>query len=214
MKINRIASGTTQMKPAYLNPVAPTRPPTINAVSRVASSPFLLTMHRVSAADFTVTTPSAYPAFFSINASAGSSSPTLTLVRGQTYTFSVNTLPGPYGHPFFINSPGVVNNNISLGTITYTVPTVASNYNYLCPIHLFGARILTVDPPAPTIRIVNLSVGTDIVLKSTGTNNWTLTPQYSTNLGTTNWFALTVHSNRFNNGTNETFCDVTNSVDV
>jgi len=52
---------------------------------------------------------------------------------------------------------------------------------------------------------VNLSVGQNLVLKSTGTN-WNLTPQFSTNLGGTNWFALTVQSNRFSNGTNETFC--------
>jgi hypothetical protein len=78
------------------------------------------------------------------------------------------------------------------------------NYSYRCSIHGFGGQIVTIPPP--TFRIVNLSVGQNVVVKSTGTNNWSLTPQYSTNLSGTNWFALTVQSNRFNNGTNETFC--------
>jgi hypothetical protein len=158
---------------------------------------------RGSAADFTVTSPGS---FFSIN---GTANPTLTLIRGQTYTFAVSTTPGPFGHPFQINSPGVVNNNISSGTIAYTVPAAALNYTYICPIHLFGGQILTVDPappPPPTVQIVGISVTTNIVLTSTGTNTWSVIPEFNTNLATTNWFALTVQTNIFANGTNETFC--------
>jgi len=44
------------------------------------------------------------------------------------------------------------------------------------------------------------------VLRSTGTNTWSVLPQYSTNLNLTNWAALTVRSNIFLNGTNETIC--------
>lgn len=162
-----------------------------------------LALPRVSGADFTVTSPGS---FYRINGMQPN--PTLTLVRGETYTFAVSTTPGPFGHPFQIVSPAgtTTGNNTSSGTITFRVPTNAVNYSYRCSVHLFGGQIVTVDPPVPTIQIVGLSVGPNIVLKSTGTNNWTLTPQYSTNLGTTNWFALTVQSNRFNNGTNETFC--------
>ena len=155
----------------------------------------------VPAADFTVTSPGF---FYTIN--GNEPNPTLTLVRGQTYTFDVNCSSI---HPFFINSPGVQNNNISQGTITYTVPTAASDYNYFCSIHGFGAQILTVapaPPPPPTIRILSLAVSNNIVLRSTGTNGWSVNPEYSTNLATTNWFALSVLSNNFINGTNETFC--------
>ena len=157
------------------------------------------------AADFTVTTPGSQFAF-RIN---GADSPTLTLVRGQTYTFSVSTTPN--FHPLRINSPGVVNNNIASGTMTYTVPLAAMNYFYDCTLHgqsMRGEIITTAAPaaPPPTVRIVGLSVGTNIVLTSTGTNNWSPIPEYTTSLTTTNWFALTVHSNRFFNGTNETFC--------
>src|SRR6266487_2377624 len=160
---------------------------------------FLLA-HSVLAADFTVTSPGF---FYAIN--GNQPNPTLTLVRGQTYTFAVNSSSI---HPFEILSPGVQNNNIAQGTITYTVPTVASNYSYICSIHFFGAQILTVapPPPPPTIRILNLAVSNKVVLRSTGTNGWGVSPEFSTNLTTTNWFALSVLSNRFLNGINETFC--------
>jgi hypothetical protein len=153
-------------------------------------------LDRVAAADFTITSPGS---FYTINGM--SPNPTLTLIRGETYTFAVNTSSL---HPFRINSAGANNNNISSGTITYKVPTNAMNYTYECSIHHFGNQIITVPPP--TFRILRLDVGTNLVLKSTGTNNWTVFPQFSTNLSTTNWSALTVRSNNFLNGTNEIVC--------
>jgi hypothetical protein len=155
----------------------------------------------VLAADFTVTSPGF---FFSIN---GQSNPTLTLVRGKTYTFSVST---SFDHPFEIESAGVSNNNITHGTITYTVPTNAANYDYICSIHFFGGAINTVAPPAPpvppTVKIVGFSVTTNLTIRSTGTSTWSVLPQFSTNLSTTNWYSLTVQTNRYSNGTNETIC--------
>ena len=157
--------------------------------------------HAVFAADFTVTSPGF---FYTIN--GNQPNPTLTLIRGRTYTFAVNSSSI---HPLEILSPGVLNNNISQGTISYTVPPVASNYTYICSIHGFGAQILTVappPPPPPTIRILSLAVSNNVVLRSTGTNGWSVNPEYSTNLTTTNWFALSVLSNSFLNGINETIC--------
>lgn len=156
---------------------------------------------RLVAADFAVTYPGNPPSAYAFNGAGAN--PTITLIRGETYTFSVNT---PGSHPFQILSPAgtTTGNNTSSGTITFRVPTNASNYSYRCSIHLFGGQILTIPPP--TFRIVKLSVGSNIVVRSTGTNNWILAPQYSTNLGSTNWYALTVQSNRVVNGTNETFC--------
>jgi len=145
----------------------------------------------VFGADFTVTTPGSQFAF-NIN---GANSPALTLVRGKTYTFQVNTTPGV--HPFRINSPGVVNNNISSGTLTYTVPTTGANFTYDCTVHgasMQGTIRTVAPPPPPTIRILNISVGTNIFLRSTGTNNFT------------DWFALTVQTNRYADGTNDTIC--------
>jgi hypothetical protein len=152
-------------------------------------------------ADFTVTSPGF---FYSIN--SASPNPVLTVVRGNTYTFAVST---ESDHPFEIRSTGVSNNNISSGTITWTVPLAASNYTYICSIHGFGNQIMTVappSPPAPTVRILSLSVSTNITLRSTGTNNWSVLPEFKTNLALTNWFALTVQTNKFLNGTNETIC--------
>jgi hypothetical protein len=150
------------------------------------------------AADFNVTSPGSS---YTIN--GGLNNPVLTLFRGETYTFAISTSST---HPFFIVSPAgtTTSNNISSGTITFRVPTNAANYSYRCSIHGFGNTIVTIPPPS--VRIVKMDVGTNLVLRSTGTNNWILTPQFSTNLGGTNWFALTVQSNRFLNGTNETFC--------
>lgn len=153
------------------------------------------------AADFTVTSPGF---FYTIN--ANQPNPTLTLVRGKTYTFAVNASSI---HPFLIESAGVVNNNISQGTITFTVPNVVSNYTYVCSIHGFGGQILTVAPPPPAppkINILSLTIGSNLVLRSTGTNTWSVIPEYSTNLAATNWFALTVVTNFFSAGTNETIC--------
>jgi len=161
----------------------------------------LLLAQTALAADFTVTSPGF---FYAIN--GNQPNPTLTLVRGRTYTFAVNSSSI---HPFEILSPGVQNNNIAQGTITYTVPNVASNYSYICSIHFFGGQVLTVAPPAPpppTIQILSLTVSNNLVLRSTGTNGWGVTPEFSTNLTSTNWFALSVLSNSFLNGINETIC--------
>lgn len=157
----------------------------------------------VAEGDFLVTTPDDQFAF-NIN---GQDGPALTLVRGKTYKFSVLTSAG--FHPFHIESPGVDVNDIDNGMITYTVPMAATNYYYNCTVHGDSMRgeITTVAPPAPPeIRILNLTVGTNLVLRFTGTNSLSFAPEYSTNLNSTNWFALTVQTNRSVNGTNEAIC--------
>jgi hypothetical protein len=164
----------------------------------------LLLFAQAQAADFTVASPGYYYTF-----NGTGNDPTITLVRGNTYTFQVNASSI---HPFYIESPGVQNNNISRGTITYTVPLVASNYIYFCSIHGFGGQILTVAPPPtlapppPKVRFLSFSLGSNLVMRSTGTNTWSVIPQYSTNLAGTNWYALTVLTNTYVGGTNETIC--------
>jgi hypothetical protein len=162
------------------------------------------------AADFNVTSP----AVFTINGTNGN--PTITLVRGQTYTFSLSTTPG--FHPFFIGTsvgsgtaPSGVSgaNGQSSGTITFAVPLDAQNSVYYCTVHFFSGNIVMVDAPAPpTITIVGLKVDTNLTVTSTlaSTNGLTMTPEFNTNLASGNWFALTVETNRFANGTNEAIC--------
>lgn len=166
----------------------------------------LLMIGTSTAADFTVTSPSV----FTIN--GVNNNPTITLVRGRMYTFQISTTPG--FHPFAIGSSvgtpqsGVTNNNISTGTITWTVPTNAVNYVYYCSFHFFSGTIVTVPPPTPPVpSIVSWTLSSNIVLRTTpATNTFTVIPEFKTNLNDSNWVALTVQSNRFLNGTNETFC--------
>ncbi len=163
--------------------------------------------------DFTVVT-TADSTVFQIN---GVNAPTLTLVRGGLYIFSVNVNAG--GHMFRINSPGVTGpdgaaywNYTAQGKLTYQVPTNASNYTYDCFIHGASMQgdILTVPPPPPAVPppppIVGFQVGTNVVVRSLGTNSFSLLPEYSTNLSSTNWFRLSVQQYRFLGGTNETIC--------
>jgi hypothetical protein len=125
-------------------------------------------------ADIRVETPGGQHHFLFNGTSAG----TLTLVRGETYTFDVDTSPQ---HPFQIQSPGVVNNEINTGRLTYTVPTNNASYIYVCPIHpwMFG-DIVTVPPPE--VRILSLDLGKDVVLSSTLIPDWRLRAEFATNL--------------------------------
>ena len=168
----------------------------------------LFGLQMVLAADFMVTSPSV----FAINGVGGD--PTITLVRGRTYTFQLNTSGS---HPFFIGTavqshvaPAGVsgNNGASSGTITFAVPTNAVNCVYYCTIHSFSGNIVMVNPPTPPVpRIVSFTIGTNIVLRSApATNTFTIFPEYKTNLNSSNWVPLSVVSNRFLNGTSETFC--------
>jgi hypothetical protein len=168
----------------------------------------------VGAADFSVTTPADQYAYV-INGTNGN--PTITLVRGGIYTFAISTSPD---HPFAIGTdigfpppPGVSGDNASsLGTITFNVPANAPDCVYYCVIHDFSGNIHMIDAPkapnAPSVKIVALTVGTNITLTAvqSSTNEVGLLPEANSRLGTTNWFALTVQSNRFSNGTNEIFC--------
>ena len=165
--------------------------------------PFFSAAQTISAADFSVTTPGGA---FAYTINGESPNPTLVLVRGQTYTFAVSSSSI---HPFQITGapPGsLTGNNTSSGTITFTVPTAEVNYGYECSIHHFGGTIITTNAPPPTIQILSLQVSSNLTLLSTGVTNWSVIPEANTNLTTTNWFVLTVQTNRFLSGTNETIC--------
>jgi hypothetical protein len=159
----------------------------------------------MGAADFSVTSPAFY---YSINGQ--SPNPTLTLIGGRTYTFAINTANI---HPFeVINLPAgsvVSGNNTFSGTITFTPPVTNFTCQYICSVHLFGGNINIVPPsppPPPTVRILSFSLGTNLTVFSTGTNTYSVNPEYSTNLLATNWYALSVQTNLYQSGTNETIC--------
>ena len=87
------------------------------------------------------------------------------------------------------------------GTITWTVPLVASNYTYVCTAHGFGGNIITVP-----VRVASLSVRSNLVLRTTAPSNYSVFPEFKTNAAGTAWFGLTIQTNRFLLGTNETIC--------
>jgi hypothetical protein len=70
----------------------------------------------------------------------------------------------------------------------------------------FGPNfVIASTPPVPIIR--SFQIDSNIVLRSSpGTNIFSLIPEYKANLNDLTWMALTTFSNRFVNGTNETFC--------
>ena len=88
----------------------------------------------------------------------GVNNPTLTLTRGQTYTFTLDIFTS--GHPFWITtargaedaetnqwSLGVTGNGSAPGTITFVVPSSApSTLFYQCKFH---------DPMGGTLNIVS-----------------------------------------------------------
>jgi hypothetical protein len=181
--------------------------------STAVLSSLIFALQSATAQDFNVSTPNEQ---FSFLINGVSNDPTITLMRGHTYTFAVNTAVN--FHPFFIGTSlggpapaGVSNNNISTGTITYAVPLDAPDCVYYCSVHFFSGAIHMVDPAPPTppaTTIVGLTVGTNLQLtvQQATTNGFSFVPEANTNLPSTNWFALTVQSNVFANGTNQIWC--------
>lgn len=161
----------------------------------------------LNAADFTVTSPGY---LYSINGQEPN--PTLTLTRGQTYTFEINTdFIHPFAittEPFQVTAPsGVSNNDINSGTITYNVPMDApDSVLYVCSQHFFGGTIDIIDPPlppAPNVKIISISMtSSNVSLKSLGTNGWTGIPEFSSNLLSSGWSVVPDYTNTFSNGTN------------
>jgi hypothetical protein len=89
----------------------------------------------------------------------GNNNATLTLTRGQTYTFTLDVV----GHPFWIVTArgaaevntnafnnGVTGNGSSTGTLTFVVPSSApSTLFYQCGFHdIMGGQLNIVAPPS------------------------------------------------------------------
>jgi hypothetical protein len=88
----------------------------------------------------------------------GNNNPTINLIRGFTYYFSVNAS----GHPFWIKTSqvtgignaytsGITNNGTQVGTITFTVPLDApSTLYYICQFHSSMAGQFNISDLGPT----------------------------------------------------------------
>ena len=117
----------------------------------------LLTSLSAGAADFSVVNSGATA--YVIN---GTNDPTLTLLRGQTYTFSIAAT----GHPFWIKTnavtgtaaaynSGVTGNGTQNGTLTFAVPWDAPDaLTYICQIHFNMRGTLLITNPPPTSALL------------------------------------------------------------
>ncbi len=89
----------------------------------------------------------------------GQDNPTLTLIRGQTYVFNVDTP----GHPFWVKSvqgitqanaynDGVTNNGVQSGMLTFAVSLDApSTLYYNCEFHAAMTGVIGIVDPTPTV---------------------------------------------------------------
>jgi hypothetical protein len=151
----------------------------------------------------------------------------LTLTAGQTVTFNMQA---SFFHPMVIATnaatssldppanfayDGASPQDIASGPITLTLSASGfpSTLYYQCNVHGFYGVITVVPasgggPPPPPNQIVSLSVTTNIVMVSTGTNtSYILVPQFSSNLLSGTWAPVPSYTNTFANGTNVTVFD-------
>lgn len=141
----------------------------------------------------------------------GVSNPDLNLVRGYTYTFELNAS----GHPFFIKTiqgasaanaytNGVTGNGTEVGAVQFSVPASAPNLLfYNCQFHVgMTGRINIIDPPV--VAINSVSVNSNLVIKSTGTDALNVRVDKRCNLMTGAWVPASIQGNVYVNGTNTT----------
>ncbi len=161
--------------------------------------------------------PTNSPGFFTNNC------PPLTLFVGRTYTF---TMQASFLHPMVVGTnastgtpppssfeySNAAPQDISSGTITLALPATdfPGTLYYQCNVHGFYGVITVLPPPVPPPpnQIISLSVTTNIVLISSGTDtSFVLVPQFSSNLTDVVWSPVPSYTNTFANGTNTTVFD-------
>ncbi len=151
--------------------------------------------------------------------------PPLTLVAGNTYTFTMQASsihPMVVGTNFSTSSlnppanfayPNASPQDVFSGVITLNIPSTGfpTNLYYQCNLHGFYGVITVLppnSPPPPPNQILSISVGSNVVVISTGTTTlYTLVPQFSSNLTDGVWASVPSYTNTFDNGTNTTIFD-------
>lgn len=163
-----------------------------------------------------ITTPGGVFAY-SVDGSPATN-PVINLVAGVTNILDIHS---DMIHPVVVTStpntfdtyggasPQRVNNQpIALSTPSSGFPTVLY---YMCAIHGFFGEIhlaLPSSPVPPRNTILEIRVGTNIVMTSTGTNTtWMLIPEFSSNLLSGTWASVPSYTNNFSDGTNTTIFD-------
>jgi hypothetical protein len=177
--------------------------------------------------NFTVTTPNFIYAVNGLPPTGApgefvQNSPTLTLVAGNNYIF---TMQASSIHPMVIGTNFSTGNpepltfaysnaspqDVFSGTITLSLPATnfPTNLYYQCDLHGFYGVINVLPPPTPTPPpqniILSIAVGTNVVVTSTGTNTtYALVPKFNSNLVSGTWQPVPGFTNTFTNGTNVT----------
>src|SRR5262249_44140581 len=136
--------------------------------------------------------------------------PTIALLAGITNILDIQTFPD---HPVIIVNPqtsgfypGASPQNVNDQPISLVTPSAGfpTNLFYICSIHGFFGEIHLSVPPLPN-TILQIRVGTNVVMTSTGTNtSWLLIPEFNSNLVTGAWAPVPGFTNTFLNGTNTT----------
>jgi plastocyanin len=105
-----------------------------------------------NATNFNVTNSSSSAYVFNNAQLVNVNNPNITLQRGKTYTFNVNTP----GHPFLIKTErttgsssnynsGMTNNGATSGNVTFAVPSDApSTLYYICEFHSSMSGVITI----------------------------------------------------------------------
>lgn len=164
----------------------------------------------------TITTPGGSFAF-SVNGSPPNN-PTIELIAGVTNILVIQT---DSFHPVVVTTTpsagdwydGADPQNVNSQPITVTTPTsnFPTNLYYVCFFHGFYGEIhfsAPASPVPPPNTILEIHVGTNVVMKSTGTNTtWLVVPEFTSNLVSGAWSPVPSYTNHFANGTNTTEFD-------
>ena len=176
----------------------------------IASLLFIAPLGHAAFHTNTITTPG-----FAFRVDGGAvDNPTIQLVAGVTNILIINTASF---HPVVITTApaktpqysGATPQSISSGSIKVTTPTSGfpTTLYYVCNVHGFFGQINLTAPagPPPPNTILQVMVGTNVVMVSTGTNTtFTFIPEFSSNLVSGAWTPVPNFTNTFLNGTNTT----------
>ena len=188
----------------------------MNKLKTLALAFFFLVGAGLCRADFhtnTITTPDGQYSF-SVDGSS-EANPTIELIAGVTNILVIDTADN---HPVVITSTpdsgdwfsGADPQNINYGLINLATPTAGfpTTLYYVCYYHGFYGQInisAPASPIPPANTILEVHVGKDVVMTSTGTNTtWLLVPEFSSNLVSGAWSPVPSFTNTYANGKNTT----------
>jgi len=198
--------------------VTPEHVPTMKLLAAIISSVLLLGVGLCHAEYHTnsITTPGGSYAFSVDGGEANN--PTIELIAGVTNVLDIQT---DSIHPVVVTAtpnifdwyPDATPQPVSAEPIAVTTPTSGfpTTLYYMCYFHGFYGEIqlsAPASPAPPPNTILEVRVGTNVVMTSTGTSTtWFVVPEFSSNLVGGAWSTVPNYINQFANGTNTTTFD-------